>query len=120
MYGVLYALSPELFPTKDRGTGNAIVATANRIFGVMVSLSVVDGTCVPCYSLTHYTGPDHCSVFGSWYYLHSSTAPPTTSFHIRPQDIWASLPGFYASVTPASVVVSDVWMYVPYSIKGIC
>ncbi|KAG1719605.1 hypothetical protein EDB19DRAFT_1836572 [Suillus lakei] len=36
MYGVLYALSPELFPTKDRGTGNAIVATANRIFGVML------------------------------------------------------------------------------------
>jgi hypothetical protein len=36
MYGVLYALSPELFPTKDRGTGNAIVATANRIFGIMV------------------------------------------------------------------------------------
>ncbi|EIW78205.1 MFS general substrate transporter [Coniophora puteana RWD-64-598 SS2] len=35
MYGVLYALSPELFPTKDRGTGNAIVATANRVFGVM-------------------------------------------------------------------------------------
>lgn len=37
MYGVLYAVSPELFPTKDRGTGNGIVATANRIFGVMVS-----------------------------------------------------------------------------------
>jgi hypothetical protein len=37
MYGVLYALSPELFPTKDRGTGNALVATANRIFGIMVS-----------------------------------------------------------------------------------
>jgi TRAP-type mannitol/chloroaromatic compound transport system permease large subunit len=36
MYGVLYAISPELFPTKDRGTGNAIVATANRIFGIMV------------------------------------------------------------------------------------
>lgn len=36
MYGVLYALSPELFPTKDRGTGNAIVASANRIFGIMV------------------------------------------------------------------------------------
>ncbi|KAH7887129.1 MFS general substrate transporter [Phlebopus sp. FC_14] len=35
MYGVLYALSPELFPTKDRGTGNAIVASANRVFGVM-------------------------------------------------------------------------------------
>lgn len=46
MYGVLYALSPELFPTKDRGTGNAIVATANRIFGVMVSPFIVDATCV--------------------------------------------------------------------------
>lgn len=37
MYGVLYAMSPELFPTKDRGTGNAIVAASNRIFGVFVS-----------------------------------------------------------------------------------
>ncbi|KAG6835635.1 hypothetical protein H0H93_016327 [Arthromyces matolae] len=35
MYGVLYAITPELFPTKDRGTGNAIVAAANRVFGVM-------------------------------------------------------------------------------------
>ncbi|KAI5114907.1 hypothetical protein M0805_009657, partial [Coniferiporia weirii] len=35
MYGVLYAVSPELFATKDRGTGNGLVATANRIFGVM-------------------------------------------------------------------------------------
>ncbi|KAJ2924371.1 hypothetical protein H1R20_g12727, partial [Candolleomyces eurysporus] len=34
-YGVLYAITPELFPTKDRGTGNAITATANRIFGIM-------------------------------------------------------------------------------------
>ena len=38
IYGVLYAVSPELFATKDRGTGNGIVATANRIFGVMVKL----------------------------------------------------------------------------------
>ena len=37
MYGVLYAVTPELFPTKDRGTGNALVAAANRIFGIMVS-----------------------------------------------------------------------------------
>ncbi len=36
MYGVLYALTPELFPTKDRGTGNALAAAANRVFGVMV------------------------------------------------------------------------------------
>ncbi|KAG2363044.1 hypothetical protein BDR07DRAFT_1283267, partial [Suillus spraguei] len=38
MYGVLYALSPELFPTKDRGTGSAIVAIANRIFGIMAPI----------------------------------------------------------------------------------
>ena len=36
MYGVLYAVSPELFPTKDRGTGNGLTATATRVFGIMV------------------------------------------------------------------------------------
>ena len=36
MYGVLYGITPELFPTKDRGTGNALTATGNRICGVMV------------------------------------------------------------------------------------
>ncbi|TFK52666.1 MFS general substrate transporter [Heliocybe sulcata] len=38
MYGVLYAVSPELFPTRDRGTGNAIVAIANRVFGIMAPI----------------------------------------------------------------------------------
>ncbi|KAH7883309.1 MFS general substrate transporter [Phlebopus sp. FC_14] len=52
MYGVLYALSPELFPTKDRGTGNALVATANRIFGVMspiIALYANVATSVPIW-----------------------------------------------------------------------
>lgn len=35
MYAVLYAYTPEVFVTKDRGTGNALTATGNRIFGVM-------------------------------------------------------------------------------------
>ena len=35
MYAVLYAYTPEIFPTKDRGTGNALTATANRVFGIM-------------------------------------------------------------------------------------
>ena len=35
MYAVLYAYTPEIFVTKDRGTGNAITATANRVFGIM-------------------------------------------------------------------------------------
>ena len=38
MYGVLYAISPELFPAKDRGTGNGLTATATRVFGVIVRL----------------------------------------------------------------------------------
>ncbi|KAI0086900.1 MFS general substrate transporter [Irpex rosettiformis] len=52
MYGVLYAVSPELFPTKDRGTGNAIVATANRVFGIMapiIALYADLNTPVPIY-----------------------------------------------------------------------
>jgi len=52
MYGVLYAISPELFPTKDRGTGNAIVAAANRVFGIMapiIALKTDLSTSVPIY-----------------------------------------------------------------------
>jgi hypothetical protein len=42
MYAVLYAYTPEIFPTKDRGTGNALTATANRIFGIMaVSIFII-------------------------------------------------------------------------------
>jgi len=38
MYAVLYAYTPEIFATKDRGTGNAITASANRIFGIMAPI----------------------------------------------------------------------------------
>ncbi|KAG8903375.1 hypothetical protein FRB99_003397 [Tulasnella sp. 403] len=38
MYGVLYAMTPELFPTKDRGTGNGLASTANRVFGIMAPI----------------------------------------------------------------------------------
>ncbi|KAG8862220.1 hypothetical protein FRB96_001799 [Tulasnella sp. 330] len=42
MYGVLYAMTPELFPTKDRGTGNGLAATANRIFGIMAPIIALE------------------------------------------------------------------------------
>ncbi|KDQ10969.1 hypothetical protein BOTBODRAFT_35738 [Botryobasidium botryosum FD-172 SS1] len=35
MYGVLYAYTPEIFSSKDRGTGMGLAASANRIFGIM-------------------------------------------------------------------------------------
>ncbi|PGH26493.1 hypothetical protein AJ80_01807 [Polytolypa hystricis UAMH7299] len=38
MYAVLYSYTPEIFPTKDRGTGNALTAAANRIFGIMAPI----------------------------------------------------------------------------------
>ena len=67
MYAVLYAYTPEIFPTKDRGTGNALTATTNRVFGIMaVSLTdlLTPGEtnhrynspllrCTPTYRLPH-------------------------------------------------------------------
>ncbi|KAJ7577382.1 MFS general substrate transporter [Mycena floridula] len=38
MYSALYAMTPEMFPTKDRGTGNAIAACAGHLFGVIASI----------------------------------------------------------------------------------
>ncbi|KAI0632770.1 MFS general substrate transporter [Trametes polyzona] len=52
MYGVLYALSPEVFPAKDRGTGNGLTATATRIFGIIapvIALYANLETAVPVY-----------------------------------------------------------------------
>lgn len=48
---MLYSFTPEIFPTKDRGTGNALTATANRVFGIMaVSLGL--GLCRWSFALT--------------------------------------------------------------------
>ncbi|KAK7984122.1 variant SH3 domain-containing protein [Apiospora arundinis] len=52
MYAVLYGFTPEVFPTKDRGTGNALTATANRIFGILSPLVAMFAdlkTAVPVY-----------------------------------------------------------------------
>jgi len=52
MYGVLYAISPEVFPAKDRGTGNGLTATATRIFGIIapiIALYANLDTAVPVY-----------------------------------------------------------------------
>ncbi|TDL26944.1 MFS general substrate transporter [Rickenella mellea] len=52
MYGVLYAASPEMFPAKDRGTGNGLVSISTRIFGVLapvIALYANLETVVPVY-----------------------------------------------------------------------
>ncbi len=36
MYGVLYAISPEIFPANHRGTGNGLTGAAARVFGLLV------------------------------------------------------------------------------------
>ncbi|KAG6067035.1 hypothetical protein E4U32_004751 [Claviceps aff. humidiphila group G2b] len=38
MYAVLYGYTPEIFPTPQRGTGNALTATCNRVFGIMAPI----------------------------------------------------------------------------------
>lgn len=38
MYAVLYGYTPEVFPTSQRGTGNALTATCNRVFGIMAPI----------------------------------------------------------------------------------
>ncbi|KAI0020822.1 transporter [Xylariomycetidae sp. FL0641] len=53
MYAVLYAFTPEIFPTKDRGTGNALTATSNRIFGIMAPIVAICAdlnTAAPVYT----------------------------------------------------------------------
>ncbi|KAI5120241.1 hypothetical protein M0805_007545 [Coniferiporia weirii] len=52
MYGVLYAISPEIFPAKDRGTGNGLTSIATRLFGVLapvIALYANVSTPVPVY-----------------------------------------------------------------------
>ncbi|KAH6890841.1 membrane transporter [Coprinopsis sp. MPI-PUGE-AT-0042] len=52
MYGVLYAFTSEVFPTKARGTGNSVVSSFNRAFGVvapLIALNVDVTTSVPAY-----------------------------------------------------------------------
>lgn len=36
-YAVLYGYTPELFDTRQRGTGNAPTAMCNRVFGIMAA-----------------------------------------------------------------------------------
>lgn len=52
MYSVLYSYTPEIFPTKDRGTGNAITAATNRAFGIVAPILAMFAnleTAVPVY-----------------------------------------------------------------------
>lgn len=52
MYGVLYAITPEIFPAKDRGTGNGLVFTTARVFGLIapiIALYANLSTAVPVY-----------------------------------------------------------------------
>jgi MFS family permease len=53
MYAVLYAYTPEIFPTKDRGTGNALTATANRVFGIMAVSATANYQCFCSRSITN-------------------------------------------------------------------
>ena len=61
MYAVLYGYTPELFPTPQRGTGNALTATSNRIFGVMAVCTLHNALIPCCALLTSYSPSLPCS-----------------------------------------------------------
>lgn len=44
LYAVLYAYTPEMFETKDRGTGNALVSAANRVGGILAPIIAIFAT----------------------------------------------------------------------------
>ncbi|KAE8148090.1 major facilitator superfamily domain-containing protein [Aspergillus avenaceus] len=44
LYAVLYSYTPEIFETKDRGTGNALVGAANRIGGILAPIIAIFAT----------------------------------------------------------------------------
>ncbi|KAL1405033.1 hypothetical protein Q8F55_008656 [Vanrija albida] len=52
MYSILYSYTPELFPTSHRGTGNALTASANRLFSIfspVIAMYANLNTPVPVY-----------------------------------------------------------------------
>lgn len=52
MYAVLYAYTPEVFETRHRGTGSALTAMSNRIFGIMAPIVAIYAnlkTALPVY-----------------------------------------------------------------------
>ncbi|THH32408.1 hypothetical protein EUX98_g1754 [Antrodiella citrinella] len=67
MYGVLYAVSPELFLTKDRGTGNTLVALSNRIFGIAAPIIALESnltTSVPIWiAAAFFLGAGFLAIF---------------------------------------------------------
>jgi hypothetical protein len=42
--GILYGYAPEVFPTPVRGTGDALAATANRVFGLLAPIIKMYGS----------------------------------------------------------------------------
>lgn len=63
MYAVLYGYTPEIFPTPQRGTGNALSATCNRIFGIMAVSYLAVLNCTK--HIANIFPADYSSVCGS-------------------------------------------------------
>lgn len=51
MYGVLYAYTPEIFPTTIRGTGYGLSSSGNRLFGVFAPLIAIYADLTTAYPI---------------------------------------------------------------------
>lgn len=46
-YGVLYAYTPEIFPSPNRGTGSGVASFGNRLAGLLAPIVAVNATSSP-------------------------------------------------------------------------
>ncbi|KIK13710.1 hypothetical protein PISMIDRAFT_379025 [Pisolithus microcarpus 441] len=98
MYGVLYAISSEIFPAIHRGTGNCLTSTAKGVFRVMVGSSCFIVTFLQLSQSRTYAGNygrpllSRCTPTWRWPYLFTSLAVCCCSlvswsfcFHMSPE-----------------------------------
>ncbi|KAI0719234.1 NCS1 nucleoside transporter family [Fomitopsis betulina] len=110
---VVAAVGILINPWKILNTANSFIS-AMAAYGVF--LAPLTGIMVAEYylvrhqrlKLSHLYIPDSSSQYWYWHGL-NWRAPVVWAV-----SVWPCLPGFAASVTPASVIVSDTWMHVYY------
>lgn len=111
MYGVLYAISAEIFPAKDRGTGNGLVSTAQRVFGVIVSC------CPPPLFFSLLAADNHrlmnIKCINTLYSVHNSLQGPVIALYAN---ITTSVPVYISGALIMSA--GGLALLLPYEPRG--
>ena len=84
--GVLFGYAPELFPTPSRGTGDALVACCQRVFGLFAPIIAVYSPAADKPDVPVYTSGAIYLLYVQHYYhcIHTDDlAPPPSCFYYR-------------------------------------